>query len=232
MKNQKILLLMLIGILLLSGCKLGEDETEAELMITQAVQTVEAQMTETALAIPTFTPTLEPSPTLTPTEVPSPTITVQPTAAQPTANPYLSTCDMATFIDDVTIPDGTTMAPGESFTKTWELRNDGTCTWNANYQLIYLSGNPMGGPTSKSFTTEDVPPGESVQISIDLVAPTSPGQYTGYYLLRTDAGLNFGIGANAEAFYVQINVSTSGSGTSSTATPTSTATEDESSPDE
>ena len=222
MKNQKLLILIIIALLLLSGCKSGNDKLDSELMITQAVQTMEAQMTETAMAAPTSTPTTEPSPTLPPTPIPSPTNTIQPiTAPAAAANPPTSTCDVATFIDDITIPDGTTMSPGESFTKTWELRNDGTCTWNANYQLVFVSGNSMGGPTAVAFTTTDVAPGESIQISIDLVAPTTAGEYTANYMLQNAAGMNFGIGAYAGSFYVQINVSGSGSESSSSPTETS-----------
>ena len=36
--------------------------------------------------------------------------------------------DLAEFVADVTVPDGTDFTPGETFVKTWQLRNAGTST--------------------------------------------------------------------------------------------------------
>ena len=54
-------------------------------------------------------------------------------------------CDQAAFIRDVTVPDGSPFAPGETFTKTWRLQNTGTCTWTtSNYTLVYVADNDFG----------------------------------------------------------------------------------------
>ena len=39
------------------------------------------------------------------------------------------------FVADATIPDGTTIAPGQTFTKTWTVKNDGNKVWDATYAL-------------------------------------------------------------------------------------------------
>ena len=45
------------------------------------------------------------------------------------------TCtDRAQFVADVTVPDGTRYDPGATFTKTWRLRNIGTCTWTTSWK--------------------------------------------------------------------------------------------------
>jgi len=95
-------------------------------------------------------------------------------------------CNKATFISE-TIPDGTKYNPNTNFTKTWRWRNDGTCTWNTSYQLVFYSGDQMGGSAVKNFT-QNVAPGEQVDISVDLKSPGSAGTYKGYWKLRDNKG--------------------------------------------
>ena len=145
------------------------------------------------------------------TEPPSPII-------YPTSAPNL--CDVAGFVEDVTIPDGTDIAAGTSFKKTWRLRNAGTCTWTPDYDVVYSSGDKMGGDSSVSIGADSVAPGDTVDVSVKLVAPADPGEYIGYWLLRNASGEIFGIGSGNYTFYVDINVTAA----TVTSTPTKTAT--------
>jgi len=124
-----------------------------------------------------------------------------------------ATCDWAQFIADVTVPDGTTYTPGATFRKTWRLRNIGTCTWTPSYALVFDSGERMGAPTAVNFPS-NVAPGQTVDLSLDLTAPTTAGHYFGYWKLRNANNVNFGIGYNANrSFWVEIYVgSSSGTG--------------------
>jgi len=133
--------------------------------------------------------------------------TVGPTAAAPTPTPATGTgCDLASFVTDVTIPDGTTLAPGASFTKTWRLKNVGTCTWTNAYSLVFVSGEKMGALDPVGLP-QVVAPGQTVDLSVNLVAPILPGTYRGYWELKNAAGMLFGIGAAGDKpFWVQINV--------------------------
>jgi hypothetical protein len=95
-------------------------------------------------------PTVPPAATDTPqpmvTETPQPT--VAPTATgqpQPTGVP--SYCNQATFISDVTIPDGTQLAAGSTFTKTWRIKNNSICTWTTSYGAVFYGGTQMGPET-------------------------------------------------------------------------------------
>ncbi len=118
-----------------------------------------------------------------------------------------SICNWAQFIMDVTYPDGTFVAPGAVFTKTWRLRNIGTCTWTTSYALVFSSGTAMTSQTAVNFPSS-VAPGQSVDLSVNLTAPTSAGQYIGYWKLRDGSGNIFGIGYYAnQSFWVLINVS-------------------------
>ncbi|MBI5838487.1 MAG: hypothetical protein HZB19_00160 [Chloroflexi bacterium] len=142
-------------------------------------------------------------PTLTPTVTGTPPT---PTPSK-TATPAPSGCDKAQFISDVTVPDGTTFAPNTSFTKTWRLKNIGTCTWTTSYQLMFDSGEKMGGPDTAAMPT-NVAPGQTVDITIGLVAPATAGSYRGYWKFKNASGVPFGIGSAAtKSWWVEIKVS-------------------------
>lgn len=120
----------------------------------------------------------------------------------PTAS---TTCfDQATYVADVTIPDNTRMAPGESFVKTWRVRNIGTCTWDATYTLVFVGGQPFGGQVSVPLT-QTVQPGGEFELSIPLVAPPVAGVYRGEWVLQNSSGVKFG-SRGGYPFYVQIVV--------------------------
>src|SRR5512138_2532003 len=83
-----------------------------------------------------------------------------------------ATCDWAQFVSDVTVPDGTIFQPGATFTKTWRLKNIGTCAWSKSYQLVFFSGEQMGAAASAAFP-QDVAIGQTVNISINMTAPSA-----------------------------------------------------------
>jgi hypothetical protein len=103
-------------------------------------------------------------------------------------------------VDDVTVPDGTVVDPGETFTKTWRLKNAGTCSWTPSYAVVFSSGDSMSGPASQALTA-NVNPGQTIDISVNLKAPSTPGNYRGDWKLRNAAGVTFA------TFYVIIKVS-------------------------
>ena len=137
---------------------------------------------------------------------------IRPGSTTPTPTPSPTVCDKAQFVSDVAIPDGTTFSPGAAFTKIWRLKNVGTCTWTTAYSAVFSSGDAMGATSAPM--PKSVAPGETVDISIGLAAPSTNGHYRGYWKLRNAAGTAFGIGSSGtSAFWVDINVS----GTSTTA---------------
>jgi hypothetical protein len=116
-------------------------------------------------------------------------------------------CDRGGFEQDVTIPDNTVLNPGEAFTKTWRLRNTGTCTWNSGYSIVFEEGDALGGPPSAPLTNSTVPPDGTVDVSVNLQAPQDPGSYQGFWMLRNQAGQIFGLGNQADKnFWVKIQV--------------------------
>ena len=131
-------------------------------------------------------------------------------AAQPVK---AATCYWAQFVADVTVPDGTSFAPGTAFKKTWRIKNIGTCAWtSSDVSLIHDSGEKMGVPASVALPTT-VNPGQTVDITVDMTAPSSAGHYFGYYKFKSASGGVFGIGSTAnKSFWVEIYV-TGSSGT-------------------
>lgn len=141
--------------------------------------------------------TLTPLPPLTPTPTP---ITPPP----PPVNPL--GCDRASFVTDVNVPDGTTFAPGAAFSKTWRIKNSGACTWTKDYRLTYYSGELMNAQVTVPMPFF-VYPGETVDLTVNLVAPSAPGDYRGFWILANASGTLFGIGSNASnPFWVDIKV--------------------------
>jgi hypothetical protein len=207
----------------LASCGLVSRKTpvvlgEQALVNTAAAKTIAALSTE--LAAGKNVTLGAPSPTSTPIPPSStpqpPTATFTPDITN-TPDPVLTAtaagtevpCNRAAFVRDVTIPDASTILPNSAFSKKWELKNTGSCTWNNTYSVVFAGkGISMNGPAATPiFPNGEVKPGEAVTVSVLLRAPGEPGDYKGYWMLRSGDDKNFGTGANAGSpFYVQIHV--------------------------
>jgi len=198
----KILSLLAVFVLILTACGGAQEETIA----TSVALTVAAQAT--ASAVPTVTAAeTEANPTSTPEAVPTETqVSSPPTAAVPPAVNDVP-CLRANLVGE-TIPDGTLFKPGDTFLKTWRIQNNGSCTWNSAYKIVYWDGDLMGGLAEYDFPGE-TRPGEVAEVSIFLEAPDTNGPYKGYWKLISEWGGAFGVGEYDAAFYVQINVNDS-----------------------
>jgi len=179
----------------------------SEAIYTAAAETVLAQMTLAAggTAVAQLTQiaaqpsaTLPPPPTIAPTAAPTPT--------NPPPTPLPAPCNWAGFVANVTTPDNSVFSPGATFTKIWRVSNIGACEWTPDYALVFASGDPMGG-VNAVFLPRSVLPGEQVDLQVTLTAPGAPGIYRSNWLLRSPAGEQFGIGADAaQPLWVQIQV--------------------------
>jgi len=189
MKKINKLVVLMAAMLIVLACTFslgGNQLSEAEELQTAVAQTVAAKLEEEE--------TLAPLPTITL----APTDTIQ---GDPTQTP--KPCNKAEFISE-TIPDDTPFNVGETFTKTWRLKNIGTCTWNTNYKLAFFSGDHMNGPSEKNLT-QSVAPGEQVDISVDLKAPASAGTYEAVWKVKDDDGNYF---VNYITVKVKVNAAT------------------------
>lgn len=128
------------------------------------------------------------------------------TTTIPPVPPSTGCTDRVAFIADVTVPDGTVMVPNFSFTKTWRLKNIGTCTWTPAYSATFVSGDPMNAVFPAPLTM-NVAPGQSVDVSVNMVSPAAAGSYRGNWALKNAVGTVFALGTNSNIpFWVLINV--------------------------
>jgi len=198
--------------------------------LTQVYHTIATRLTppQTSTATsPTQTHPSSPTVILTQmpsTPLPSPLATVTPVSVTQTSIPEVY-CDQAAAGNpiDITIPDDTLIPPGQSLIKTWKLVNIGSCTWTTLYSARFFYGDRMGAPEIVPLQG-NVLPAQSVEISIEMVAPQTAGTYQGNWKLSNPSGVLFGIGPNGDSpFWVRIIVPENPSATA-TATQALTAT--------
>jgi hypothetical protein len=231
--SRKLILapaLLLVGGMALCNLPNQGSQPTPTMNVTQAYQTVEARLTQSISQTPaetnstaaTQTPTSNPNPSSTPNRTAVPTGTAPPPTSQATSQ----ICDRAAAGNpiDVTVPDDTQMQPGQAFTKIWRLENVGTCTWTSEYAVTYFSGEQMGAPAAVPLRGE-VKPGQTVDISVDMIAPTQAGKYQGNWKLRNAANVLFGIGPGGSSpFWVRIIVVNTPTISPTAGTPTATPT--------
>ncbi len=114
-----------------------------------------------------------------------------PTWTPAVSAPEAPCVDDAAYVVDVTVPDNSRLATGEVFTKTWRVKNTGTCAWNEGYKLVYERGQQMGGPAEAAISAV-VPAGNTTEVSVPLRAPDVAGVYSGVWRLANDRGVRFG----------------------------------------
>ncbi len=204
--------ILFIILFILSACNLPSSNPATEdpnIVFTAAAMTVQAMSTFATTQVTSFS-----TPTIPPPAATNTAINSFPTLALPTATfsaPPTPVCDQAQFVRDVTIPDGTVFAPNTPFTKTWRLKNAGTCTWSG-YSLVFDTGDVMGGQSPTTIGT--VSPNQEVDLSVNLTAPATAGSYRGYWRIRNTSGVMIPVlgGTQGKSFFVDIKVAVASSG--------------------
>ena len=142
--------------------------------------------------LPTVFISTTPASTASTATVP-PTLSVPPTLATPCSNNL-------SFVQDVTIPDGTGVTPGSAVDKQWLVTNSGTCNWNDTYRLKLIAGDAMGAATEQALYPARA--GTQATLRIVLTAPQNSGTYESRWQAVAPGGTTFG-----DSIYVQISVS-------------------------
>lgn len=152
--------------------------------------TVAAGVAQTASAV-------FPTSTATQTQTPAP--------ATPTNTPMTTPdlCTAAAKFMEETIPDGTIITPGKTFTKLWRIQNTGTCPWTTDWQWVFLSGDLLGAAVYYPLPNY-VAPGDTLEMAIVLSAPDTGGSYRGYWEIQSPWGMLFGDTSSGNAFWVDI----------------------------
>ena len=202
---------MLLTVLALSACYLPSKtgSVDSDAVQTSVAQTVQVRQTQGAFETMVATLTAQPGAGQPTGQVTAaPTSTTSPLVTPVTSTPVPTPCDWASLVDDISIPDGSLLLPGQAFTKTWRLKNIGTCTWSPEYSVAFVEGSSLGAPASVKINNT-VAPGGTVDVSVQMTAPSAAGSYTSNWLLKNAAGTSFGLGSSAKAyFWVKIQVNT------------------------
>ena len=210
-------IVVLMSSFLLGACGPSDADATPTLSVeevqTLAVGTFASGLTETAIAMPTNTSTS----TLTP----SPTSTITPTMTNTPGTPFVtgvlptSSCNSMAYVSDVNIPDNTPMNPGQTFTKTWRVKNNGTCVWEAGFKFNFVGGDAMG--SSAIVLDKPVNPGAEIDLSVVMIAPSNSGNIRSTWRMSTATGTFFG-----DEVYVLIVVGSGGNTSATPETPTAT----------
>lgn len=220
------------GLFILSACTPKAAPTvDSNTVYTQVAGTVQADMTKAAAQTPSATPTTEPTATTEATQAPtaaevSPTVETSPipvfTATRPAAP------DKAEYVSQ-SVADNTKLDPGKQFTITWKMKNVGTSTWTTAYLLRFYSGDQMKAPATSKFPKE-VKPGDTVELSVAMTAPSTAGTYRGDWVLTNADGINFSpifiqivVGNAPTATITVVPSATSAVATATSAPPTETS---------
>lgn len=197
-KISRFTLTLLVFGLLLGACTNPPAPTQdpAVAAATIAAQLESQVSTRVAQALADFQATQQAQPTPIPiiptaaSNIPTVAPLNLPTAALP-GMPTVAACNATPILLGENVPDGTDMLINSSFTKSWTIKNMGTCSWNPNYKVKFMSGDSMSGPASQSFGAT-VTPGNSLTINLQLKAPGGLGTYKGIWGFYDDKDVWFG----------------------------------------
>jgi len=120
-------------------------------------------------------------------------------ASQPTNNPVdapsqaSSPADCSnnlTYLQDLTIPDGTQVEAGASIDKRWEVQNSGSCSWDSGYTLRLVAGSNLGAPDQQPLYPAR--PGAKAVIQVTFTAPSDSDTYSSSWQAFDPQGQAFG----------------------------------------
>lgn len=106
---------------------------------------------------------------------------------EPTSPPCING---AVYLEDLTVPDGSIVAPGAEVDKRWSVQNSGTCEWGSDYRLVHVGGDGLAGPDETALFP--APAGATAVWQVLLQAPAEPGEYTSRWQARAPDGSLFG----------------------------------------
>jgi hypothetical protein len=129
------------------------------------------------------------TPIASPTPLPSSTPIPQLSAA-PTQPPAPACENGLRYIEDLSIPDGSIAASGESLDKRWRVENNGTCNWDERYRLKLIAGPDLGAGQARALYPARG--GSQADLQIIFTAPQEPGAYRSAWQAHDPAGQPFG----------------------------------------
>lgn len=179
---KKTFAIALLVILVLTACSTPAPvpTVDVNAVQTEAAATIVARITSDAALTPQATNTSTPVPV-------TPTVTIEPS---PSITSTAAKCNDAEWVKDVTIIDGANLTSGELITKTWLVKNTGSCTWSSGYKLVFGYGDNLSG--AKAVVPAGIAPGDEVEISLEFSVPQTKKKYYSYWRLVDDLNEPYG----------------------------------------
>jgi hypothetical protein len=204
MKMRSSLFLFLAVSLLLASCAPGVRALDSQ-------SALETMVAATVRALPTLTPARSSTATITPISV-RPTSTMvwdietpsSTPGAMPSLTPFPSLTSPPATYRPVRITPGPrqgdylyacrvlsynpanyyNISPGQKFTVTWSVKNDGQLEWDLNsIDVAFRSGEKMTIAGDRFDIPGTVASGASMTVSITMTAPNKPGEYSNTWSL-------------------------------------------------
>lgn len=197
MKDIKFLIIILSILMLISACSMPD---------TAPVEYTESTATLVVNPIFTTEPSTGLSPASTTEMTAAVTMTATPILTSSTTVPSSGTgacVNSAEFISDVSIPDGSKLAPDTGFVKTWRVKNNGTCSWDNRYSLVFTDGTLFSSYDRLTLPFV-VAPGQTIDLSLDMTSPIYPGVYESDWKFQSPNGSKFGVGKKDSPLWVKI----------------------------
>jgi hypothetical protein len=219
--NKKSLILIISGVII-AALVLGACQAPAEQPMSEAEMAQQVAATRAAIATQNSIETLVAKVTelsIQPTNPPCPTCPACPTqpaatvamptsqvtgSPQPTATTAAQQppaeggrCLQFDFLGDASYPPGSVVSPGERFTKSWLVKNTGTCEWTREFDLV-MSGGEAFGTNQRADIKNVVYPGDTVELWVEMIAPQTPGTYYSYWMLSAPDGSRVGYGPSQQ----------------------------------
>jgi hypothetical protein len=210
MDTKKMKVVLLIGLVIMvaiSGCRPKEDPLAEEARQTNVAQTVAVQFTKTAIARPTDTPV--PTATTAPTATATLTTVVPTAALGTTPSPQVTTItaaptasggiDAGVWTRSAPADDSEVLA-GAKFQVVVTLMNTGTTTWTTDYYIQFVDGNNFGITQNTFKMPTEVPPTMSIQFTMNFTAPQTVGVAKSNWNIVNASNVPFGY------FYFQYDI--------------------------
>jgi len=163
------LILLSLGV---AGCSEQPTPYRPPTIAVQAIRPVSATTTATATIQPVETPLPSSTPTCT---------------------------NSLTYLEDLSLPDGTIVRPGESLDKRWLVENSGTCNWGENYRFKFISGAELNAPIEQALYPARS--GAKATLRTLFTAPSEAGIYQSAWQAFDPRGQPFG-----DPVYIQVTV--------------------------
>jgi hypothetical protein len=104
-----------------------------------------------------------------------------------------------TFLEAVSIPDGTVVQPGERVDKRWLVQNSGSCNWDDRYRLKSITGTDLNAPVELALYPARS--GAKASLRMLFTALTEAGSYQSAWQAYDPQGQPFG-----DLLYIQLVV--------------------------